>query len=298
MAIKIEMLRCFAAVAHAGTLGAAARQLGRTPSAVSMTLKQLEEHLGEPLFETDRKNRLTALGVFVLEEADRELQHFDLTVRAMEGFASARKGHVRVAAVPSVAGSLLPQAISEFIARFPDVRVEVWDMASGDVISAVEQDQADIGIATGGESATMAHRSIHSAGLMSDAFGVICSSDHPLANPGGPLPWQSLLDHRLITNPLSAGMRSEESKALHANAQVRGHNVTSILAMVRAGLGYSILPEMTMQLPGASALVFRPLADPEARRHLHLMHKADRPLLPAVKELSRQIRRLSAPFQG
>ena len=302
MALKIEMLRCFAAVAHSGTLGAAAHQLGRTPSAVSMTLKQLEEHLGEPLFETDRKNRLTALGAFVLEEADRELQQFDMTVRAIEGFAGARKGRVRVAAVPSVAGSILPLAISQFIAQFPEVQIEVWDMDSTAVLTALGRDRADIGIATGrfadGNPVPTAHRNLHYTELMSDAFGLVCPPDHPLAAPGGPLPWQALSDHRLIANPLSAGINNDHCRALHDTALLQGHNVTSILAMVRTGLGISILPEMTMQLAGASDLVFRSLADPDARRQIHLLHRTEGPLLPAVRELERQIRRMAAPFQG
>ena len=100
MAIKIEMLRCFREVARSGNLTDAAQVLKRTPSAVSMMLKQFESHLGEPLFETDRKNKLTALGVFVLEQAERELLHFDNTVRVIESYANASHGHVRIATVP------------------------------------------------------------------------------------------------------------------------------------------------------------------------------------------------------
>ena len=75
MAIKIEMLRNFVAVAELGNLNDAAERLGRTASAVSMSLKQLEDHLGAPLFETDRKNRLTALGQFTFAEGRREVDH-------------------------------------------------------------------------------------------------------------------------------------------------------------------------------------------------------------------------------
>ena len=64
--IKIEMLRVFRAVAEQGSLARAADVLGRTPSAVSMMLSQFEWHIGAPLFETDRKNRLTTLGALVL----------------------------------------------------------------------------------------------------------------------------------------------------------------------------------------------------------------------------------------
>ena len=56
MAIKTDMLRYFVSVAEAGNLASAAKTLQRSPAAVSMMLKQLEEELGAPLFQTDRKN--------------------------------------------------------------------------------------------------------------------------------------------------------------------------------------------------------------------------------------------------
>ena len=71
MAIKIEMLRCFCAVAQSGNLSEAADRLGRTQSAVSMMLKQFENHLGKKLFLGERKNHLTALGEQVLEMAQK-----------------------------------------------------------------------------------------------------------------------------------------------------------------------------------------------------------------------------------
>ena len=92
MAIKIDMLRCFQAVAGQGSLAAAATALGRTPSAVSMMLKQFEDHIGAPLFETTRKARLTPLGALILAEAQRELGHFDRTIQAIEGLSQAKLG--------------------------------------------------------------------------------------------------------------------------------------------------------------------------------------------------------------
>ena len=59
--VKVEHLRVFVAVAEAGELQQAAAHLGRTPAALSMTLKQLEDELGGSLFENERKGRLTYL---------------------------------------------------------------------------------------------------------------------------------------------------------------------------------------------------------------------------------------------
>ena len=60
--MRLELLKTFRIVAEQGSLARAADILGRTPSAISMSLSQLEAELGAPLFETDRKNRLTPLG--------------------------------------------------------------------------------------------------------------------------------------------------------------------------------------------------------------------------------------------
>ncbi len=77
MSIKIEMLRCFCTVAQTGNLAEAADRLGRTQSAVSMTLKQLEDHLGKKLFEGERKTHLSPLGRQVFDLALKQVRQFD-----------------------------------------------------------------------------------------------------------------------------------------------------------------------------------------------------------------------------
>jgi DNA-binding transcriptional LysR family regulator len=133
MAIKLDMLRIFIVVARVGRLADAADIMGRTPSALSMSLKQLEDHLGEPLFETDRKNRLTALGEFVLRQADQEVQQFDKMISEIEGFARAKRGKVRIAAVPSVAATIMPIVMARHLKECPDVAIDLRDMESRSV---------------------------------------------------------------------------------------------------------------------------------------------------------------------
>lgn len=285
MSIKIEMLRCFAIVARRGKLSEAAHQLGRTPSAISMMLKQLEAHLGEPLFETDRKNKLTALGEFVLEQAEHELRQFDSTIQAIEGFAKARQGQVRIAAVPSIAGSILPQAILNYSSNFPEVKIELRDMDSASVLRELARERVDIGLAT----ASQYGGSLHRQELLSDAFGLVCSADHPLAELRRALTWADVAPHRFIANALSAQIPAAASQQLHEDSLLKVHNMTSLLAMVQAGLGVTILPEMTAKLAESSGLLFCPLADSSARRQIHLLRKADNPVSPAARELEHQI---------
>lgn len=148
MSIKIEMLRCFRAVAEHGSLAEAAASLGRTPSAVSMMLKQFEEHVGAPLFETARKSRLTPIGQMILAVARRELEHFERTVSVIEGLSRADLGFVRVATTPSVAQSVLPPILRAYLASHPNVRIDMSDMDSRAVQAELEADRADIGLAS------------------------------------------------------------------------------------------------------------------------------------------------------
>ena len=176
MAIKLEMLRCFCAVAEAGTLSEAARRLGRTQSALSMTLKQLEDHLGRSLFEGERKNRLSPLGQEVYEMALRQLQQFDDTLSAIETSARSPRGLLRIYSVPSVAALVFPSTLAEMQRRHPGLATELRDTDSAEVFRALLHSKADIGIASGQTGAGGVRR----IALFEDGFGLVASPDHPL----------------------------------------------------------------------------------------------------------------------
>jgi len=284
MAIKMEMLRCLVAVADTGGLAGAGARLNRTPSAVSMMLKQLEDHLGRPLFATDRKRDLSPLGLFVLEQARQELQQFDRRVDHMEQYARTGIGVVRVVAVPSVAGTLLPSAFHTFLAANPDVRVTLGDMDSSAVLQTLEQGRADLGIASVGESAWSAGRTP----LFEDDFGLVLRPDHPLASSSAPLPWEALHGLRFIGNELCEHIEHDLPRALCAQARLVVKNTGSLLAMVRAGLGVTVLPRTVVSLWPGDAL-FRPLMQPQVPRRIDLLHRSDSTMSPLTEELIRHV---------
>lgn len=286
MAIKIEMLRCFAAVAQSGNLADAADRLGRTPSAVSMMLKQFESHLGAPLFESERKGRLTALGDFVLEEALGEIEHFERTVTAIEGFARSKSGVVRVAAVPSVAEAILPGVVKRFSTEHPGVLIEVRDIDSTAVLRELQRERVDLGLATGTEAGGEIQREL----LFTDAFGVVCRSDHPLAAETKPLNWDGLEPWPFIANGVCAHIADEHFRAIFAKSLLMVRNTTSILAMVRAGIGITVLPRLVVNSVHQE-LSFVPIADLTAMRRIEILRRGHNALSPAAKSFSDAIRR-------
>ncbi len=293
MAIKLDMLRCFVAVAETGKLTDAAHRLGRSPSAVSMMLKQFEDHLGENLFDGERKNRLSPVGLFALEQAQSELRHFDQMVQAIEGFARAEQGQVRLAAVPSVAGGMMPRVLGQFRARHPKVRLVLRDMDSRSIHQALVQGQLDIGIATLAQPGPL--RGIERVGLFADHFGVICAPDHPFARRGVPVSVAELVEQEFITNDLCEVIENNLLRRVSQGSSFKAPNIISLLAMVRAGLGVTVLPQSVARLD-PMGVAFCPFADLHALRQIDMLVRQDGVTSPAAQRLAELIVQIAAQY--
>ncbi|WP_426397303.1 LysR family transcriptional regulator [Ralstonia sp. R-29] len=132
MAFDLRQLRAFTTIVSAGSLGRAADVLHVTQPALSRIIKRLEDEVGAPLFERHSKGmQLTAIGQALLPHAallQREADYAREEIDAMRGLA---KGTIRVGAVGSIASYVLPLAVGNVVARWPNLRVEilegVWD---------------------------------------------------------------------------------------------------------------------------------------------------------------------------
>lgn len=290
MAVKIEALRTFVAVAESGNITDAADKLGRTPSAVSMTLKQLEAHLGRPLFEGDRKSRLTGLGAYVLEQGRREVEQFTQTVRSIESYARNEIGQVYVACVPSFATQVLPGALRNYLSRWPRIEVDIRDMDSPTVWRFVDQGRVDVGIATSPPG--LAGPNV--APLMSDPFGVVCSDGHPLAARPGPLGWEDLLGHAFIANGICALIEEPAFQEVLERSTLMVRNTTSILALVASGVGITVLPRLAVPRD-AERVRFLPLQDTGILRPLHIITRPHSALSPAAESFIETLRQTAEP---
>lgn len=278
MNIKIQALETFVTVAESGNLVDAAERLHRTPSAVSMALKQLESHFGRRLFESDRKAQLTPTGRFLLEHARRELEHFEHTVRTMERYARGETGTVRVACVPSVASRLLPTVLRQFRECHAGVAVDVRDMDSESVCDALHLGRIDLGLA----SPVSGSEDFLAAPLTRDALGVVCSTGHPLAGRSGPLGWRDLNGFEFIANGACRHIDDPQMRRLLADASLMVRNTTSLLALVAADAGITVLPRMAVDEQDPN-LRFRLLEGPVRFRELVLLRRAGVTPTPAVE---------------
>ena len=281
MAIKLDMLRTFRVVAEKGTLSAASDALGRTVSAISMTLTQLEEDIGAPLFETDRKNRLTPLGLLVLEESGRAADAFQRSTDAIRRHAMSIAGTVRIVAVPSATVTILPDAIASYRKLRPKVRLEISDVDSASVQRRIQMDEADIGILSAAEEASGSGEVV-----MQDALGILCRRDGAIADAAqkasAPCAWELLWLEAFISNPLCDLVDNGEVKSLLANSTLSARNTTALLSFIRAGLGATVLPSSVIPEVSDDLMFLQP-ENPKMSRNLIKIRNPLHRLSPAAE---------------
>jgi DNA-binding transcriptional LysR family regulator len=239
--IKLEALRTFVVVAEAGNIKAASERLNRTVSAISMTLTQLENELAAELFEQDRKSNLTDLGRFVKGTATLLIRDYDRAVEIIKAYANGRTGKIRIASVPSVATHLLPGLLKDFVSKHENVDVELTDTDTSQVIRLVETAQADFGIC----SPLPGVMSVDFEPLFRDRFRLICAKNDPLARLGRSVRWEDLAGSNLILNESSRSLKDDFYTELSSSARLTIRNISSLTAMVSAGLGITLLPALS-----------------------------------------------------
>lgn len=142
--IKFRHLDAFSAIARAGSLKRAAEQLNLTQPAISKTLKELEDIAGARLMERSRAGvRLTPAGDVFLNFAEQSTNALRHGLRSVRG-GGEMSDRLRIGALPSVAGTLIPRAVARFMAEAPDTLVEVQEGQHHDLTAQLRSGALDL----------------------------------------------------------------------------------------------------------------------------------------------------------
>ena len=286
MAIKTEMLRYFVGVAEAGNLANAAAKLQRSPAAVSMMLKQFEEELGAPLFQTDRKNQLTELGSYALAEAKRELTHFESTITSILHFAESGEGQVRAAVIPAAAANLMPSIVERLREENPNILVDIDDLTNEGVVAGVRGETVDIGIVN--DLMLWGSSNIKHSLILTDRIGLLCARDSELGRKEN-LYWSDVAKTKIISHFLCNKIQEPEVRKAVAGARLRVASALSIQSFVRGGEFVSPMPELGgVSLP--ADLVFRVPEGNAYWRNVYLIWNENRKPTPATIRLCKILR--------
>ena len=275
-----------------------AEQVHLSQPAVSGVVLRLEEALGVRLFDrTTRSVQLTGAGQVLVEQARLLCRQADEAVQAVRNVANLAVGQVVMAALPSLAATVVPVAFARFAALHPGVRLQVFDTLSGPAFDLVRAGQVEFALT----AANPAYADLDYTPLVSDGFVLLMRPDHPLAVQQGLLPWASVADLTHISMPLPSSVRQYADAALLQHRvrfapRYEVEHLATINAMVAAGLGVAALPELAAAVAPNTGLVQRRLVEPDMPRPIGLVTRRGRSLSPAsaamVTMLSEEMHRL------
>lgn len=272
-------LRLFVAVMEENAIARAAAREHIAPSAASRRLAELEDALRVELFaRSNRGTEPTAAAYALLHLARGVLNDLDGIASQMRDYGAGVRGHVRVVANISAITQFLPGELQRFMARHPQVQVQLQEQISTDVARSVAENAADVGLlneGSYGERLTLLP-------YRGDELVLVVPTQHALARRKSVRLAEALAFDFVGMHPGSAintqllRAAAEAGLPLKLRMQVTGYD--ALYLMVAAGLGVGVMPRGSAQLyRGAQTLRAVALNEPWARRRLMLCLRSGEP---------------------
>jgi DNA-binding transcriptional LysR family regulator len=294
MRLDLVTLRLFLAVLEEGSIGRAARREHITGPAISKRIAELEEELGARLLERHSSGiKATSAGLALADEA-REIFGKMTRLRAkLSEYANGVRGDVRIFSGTSGLVGRLPYDLKQFLSRHPQVRLQLKELHSPDVVKGVSEGAADIGIYAPSVSAPQ----LDVYPYQTIRLVLLTSEKHPLAQRRSVwLAEAASYDFIGLSGDSALGLllkhvAAEHGIALNTQLEVAGHE--PMRRLVEAGVGIGVLPDVCAA-PYARAMhtCCVPLKDHWASYNLNICTRAHDTLsMPARRLLSHLILR-------
>ncbi|GGV76240.1 LysR family transcriptional regulator [Streptomyces thermoviolaceus subsp. thermoviolaceus] len=277
MDVSLSQMAVVDAVARHGSFSRAARELHVGQPVVSRTIALVERLLGTALFSrTTRAVELTDAGRAYVAIARQVLAAAEHGRRQWEGYRSGERGSVTVAVLPSVAATVLPEAVREFTRATAGRSVTVYDVPADEGVALLKEGKADLTICDA-EQAADAGPFVESQVLATDDLYAVLPPDSRLAASAG-VTWADLGREPFVALRSGTGVRALTDSGFAAagtapQALVTARGVTTVAGLVAAGIGVSAVPASVLPLLGFQDLVFRPLTGPTVTRSICLLSR-------------------------
>lgn len=277
----------FRAVARAGSISAAARELGWTQPAVSQHLSRLERECGGPLLVRGPGGvDLTEAGSRLIARADAVAAELHVASEEMASLAQLRAGSVRLAAFPSAAATLVPGAVRALADAHPDIEVRLAEHEPPEAAEAVRSNDADLAVVFGHGGPPPGIESLAWLPLMREPVRLVVPPGHFAASD------RQVQMASLAAEPWIGGCERCREHLLAccraAGFEPRLRHTTDdyvvVQNLVARGLGVTLLPRSALEAYRHPDVV---VVESQAfgSRHLGLVHRRGAEKVPATAAL-------------
>ncbi|PWE46885.1 transcriptional regulator CynR [Pseudomonas prosekii] len=241
----LRHLRYLLAVADHGGFTRAAEVLHVSQPTLSQQIRQLEETLGVSLFDrTSRTVRPTDAGLAYIECARRVLVELAAGKRALHDVKDLSRGTLRLAMAPTFMAYVLGPLVRDYIAQFPNIRLEIFELSMGDIEQGLVDDSLDIAVAFD----QVRNADIESIPAFVETLGLMVGRAHPLYDCQEALTTDQLaeLDFALLTPDFATRICIDEyftRVKITPKVTIQVNSVNTLLEVIRNTAVATILPE-------------------------------------------------------
>lgn len=275
----------FDAVARQGSFNKAAQQLHLTPSAISHAIAVMEEELGFALFNRGKTGvTMTSYGASLYPSIRAVLNSDEALKQSVARLNGLEKGKVKVAAFNSVCTCLLPGILKSFKAQYPQIEVEVYQGTYDDMKDWLRNGQTDIAYLSFGCREEFALTE-----LFAEPLRCITPKGWPAPSDGIMTPELMNGQDFVVQGDATDAEMRQYLKKHKISTERRCHVLDDLsnLAMVEAGMGISIMPEMLLKTCTSEVDIY-PLS-PAENRVVGITSQRPGAMAPAVEQMFHHI---------
>jgi LysR family hydrogen peroxide-inducible transcriptional activator len=291
--LSLRQLRYVEALARHGHFGRAAEDCAISQPALSMQVRALEEALGAPLFERGgRTVRPTPLGEAFVERARAILRAVDDLGDLARAAGGRLAGRVRLGVIPTVAPYLLPRILAALPAEAPGLDLQVRETVTPRLVRDLGEGRLDAALV----ALPLSEPALAEVALFSETFVLI----RPEGEAGRPVPSaEALATMRLLLLEEGHCFRDQALAVCGGAGRPRevleGSALTTLVQMVQAGIGVTLIPEMAVAVETRAARVAVDRFPPPApARTIGMVWRRTSPLAPALARLAGVVRAVHA----
>jgi len=276
--MEMHQLRYAVAVARTGNFSRAAEHCHVSQPSLSQQIQKLEAELGERLFDRlKRRARLTAAGERFLVRATRILEEAEAARREARESGELLRGTVTLGVLPTLAPYLLPEVLARFTRRYPGIEVVVEEDTTAGLVRQAVACEIDFALA----SLPLREPRLAVKELFTEELLLAVPRTHRLARKRLVAP-ADLAGERLIVLKEGHCLGDQvlgfcDRRGLRAAISFRSAQLETIQAMVRSGLGLSLIPAMAARHPARPGLQYRSFEPPRPSRRIVAVWPAQRP---------------------
>jgi len=242
-AVSLTSLRLFVTIAEECSLTRAAKRENLVLPAVSKRIKELETILGaQLLYRSSRGVALTPAGFSLLTHARQMMRSLARLRSAVAKYSDGVEGSVRVYVTTASVTQYLPDELSAFLRKNPQIRIDLKDGSSAAIVRALLEGAADVGIV----DSRAALQGLETLLYRQHRLMLVVRPGHPLARLKS-VKLEDVVEHDLVGTPGNSSLHAllvrtaaEAGLTLKLRMQLRG--LDGICRMIKAGLGVGILP--------------------------------------------------------